>query len=79
QTEMRSNSWRCSIIEQRKKIEYLLKNEPSLKSYIAEAITIAYPDAIDLAAEETELPLSLFPTTCPYTEQQLLTKFLPAA
>ncbi len=78
QTEMRSNSWRFSIIEQRKKIEYLLKNEPSLKSYIAEAIAKAYPDAIDLAAEETELPLSLFPTTCPYTEQQLLTKFFPA-
>ncbi len=77
QTHKQSNSWRSSIIEQRKKIEYLLKNEPSLKSYINEAINSAYIDAVDLAAEETELPLSVFPSICPYNEQQLLGKFYP--
>jgi len=77
QAEMQSNSWRFSIIEQRKKIEYLLKNEPGLKAYVAEAIIEAYPDAVDLAVEETELPLSLFPGSCPYTVQQLLTRFYP--
>ncbi len=77
QADMQSNSWRVPIIEQRKKIEYLLKNEPRLKGYMAEAITKAYPDAVDLAAEETELPVSLFPKSCPYAEQQLLTKFYP--
>ena len=77
QTHKQSNNWRSSIIEQRKKIEYLLKNEPSLKSYINEAINSAYIDAVDLAAEETELPLSVFPSICPYNEQQLLGKFYP--
>lgn len=58
-----------------KNSEHLLKNEPGLKSYIAEAITKAYSDAVDLAVEETELPLSQFLNSCPYTEQQLLTRF----
>ena len=77
QTDKQSNSWRSSIIEQRKKIEYLLKNEPSLKAYINEAINNAYTDAVDLAVEETELPSSVFPSVCPYNEQQLLGKFYP--
>jgi hypothetical protein len=77
QTDKQSTSWRCSIIEQRKKIAHLLKNEPSLKTYISEAIENAYPDAVDLASEETELPLSVFPTHCPYTQQHILDKFYP--
>lgn len=77
QYEKQSTSWRSSIIEQRKKIAYLLKNEPGLKPYIPEAIDNAYADAVDLASEETELPLSTFPTICPYSQQQLLDKFYP--
>jgi hypothetical protein len=77
QTDKQSTSWRSSIIEQRKKIAYLLKNEPGLKPYILEAIENAYPEAVDLAAEETELPLSVFPSICPYSKEQLLEKFYP--
>ena len=77
QSDKQSASWRSSIIEQRKKIAYLLKNEPSLKPYIPEAIENAYFDAVDLAAEETELPFSVFPDVCPYSQEQLLDKFYP--
>lgn len=42
-----------------------------------ETDSIDNADAVDLAAEETEFPLSTFPTICPYTQQQLLNKFYP--
>lgn len=66
------SSWRRSIKEQRKHVLRQLKMSPSLKSYSAEAVAEAYPDAVDLASDETGLPFSTFPAICLYTIAELL-------
>jgi len=65
-------SWRGSIREQRKGITKKLKQNPSLKRHLAAAVKEAYPDAIDIASDETGLPTATFPHECPYTLEQLL-------
>ncbi|MFN9831460.1 MAG: DUF29 domain-containing protein, partial [Pseudanabaena sp.] len=42
QPEKRSKSWRSTIREQRKEVLELLKENPSLKSYLPEAIASAH-------------------------------------
>jgi len=66
------SSWRGSIAEHRKGIAKQLKVSPSLKPYLQEAMNEAYPDAVDIAMKETDLPLSSFPDSCPYTLTQVL-------
>jgi hypothetical protein len=65
-------SWRGTITEQRTKMTKLLKQSPSLKGKLPEAILDAYPDALKVAVSETGLPKSTFPNSCPYTIEQLL-------
>jgi hypothetical protein len=65
-------SWKGSIREQRKGIMKKLKQNLSLKRYLLETIQSAYPDAVDIASDETGLPLVTFPKHCPYTIEQLL-------
>lgn len=74
QPSYRCSSWRGSIAEQRLQINDLIKANPSLKSYLPEAIISAYPEALELASDETGLPQSIFPTTCTYSIEQLLDK-----
>ncbi|BAP54299.1 hypothetical protein THII_0002 [Thioploca ingrica] len=74
QPSYRCSSWRGSIAEQRLQINDLIKANPSLKSYLPEAIIFAYPEALELASDETGLPQSIFPTTCTYSIEQLLDK-----
>jgi hypothetical protein len=70
----RSSSWRGSIIEQRLRIVRRLDLSPSLRGYLPEAIQAAYADALEVATEETGLPVSGFPSLCPYNPDQLLDK-----
>jgi len=70
----RSSGWRSRIIEQRKQILRQFKFSPSVKPYLSSAIENAYPDALDIAVDETGLPEQLFPTQCPYTIEQILDK-----
>jgi ribosomal protein L29 len=74
QPNHRSSSWRGSIIEQRKQIARQLKFNPSVKPHFAAAIADAYPDAVDVAADETGLSEQAFPAQCPYTQEQILDK-----
>jgi len=68
------SSWRGSITEQRIQIAKQLKESPSLKSYLAEAVEEAYPDAVRIAENETD------PKQCPYSIEQLLdSTFYPNA
>lgn len=79
QPEQRSNSWRSTVKEQRRRIMQHLEENPSLQPYLQEAFQLGYEDGVDLAVQETNLPEETFPTTCPYTlEQTLDAKFLPA-
>jgi len=78
--EFQGVSWRTTIIEQRKRLHRRLKKSPGLKAYFPTAVTDVYPDAVDLAAEETGLSTASFPEACPYSIPQLLdSEYLPAA
>ena len=72
QPAYRSTGWRGSIIEQRKQLLRLLRQSPSVKPYLPEAVLDAYPDALDLAARETLLAAEVFPPSCPYSQEQIL-------
>jgi Domain of unknown function DUF29 len=74
QPDRRSNSWRRTIVEQRQRIQQLLKTSPSLKYQMDEKITEAYENAIWLATSETGLPESAFPQECPFELEQMLDK-----
>ncbi|MFO1431361.1 MAG: DUF29 domain-containing protein [Candidatus Competibacteraceae bacterium] len=76
--EIDGNSWLRSIREQRRRIPKLLRDNPSLQSVIAACLADAYDDARYGASDETGLPISTFPETCPYTFEQVLEQnFLP--
>ncbi len=67
-------SWRNTILEQRAQINRQLAFTPSLKSFLNTAIEEAYSAAVQLAVDETNLPLTTFPTDCPYTAERILDK-----
>ncbi|MEL6061049.1 MULTISPECIES: DUF29 domain-containing protein [unclassified Methylobacterium] len=71
QPEHRTPSWIYSIREQRRRLDRLLKESPSLKARLAEALADAYPDARDWAADETHLTPDEFPSVCPYTWEDI--------
>ncbi|MGV3491028.1 MAG: DUF29 domain-containing protein [Devosia sp.] len=74
----RSRSWMATIRDQRRQIERLLRDSPSLKSFPGKVFEDEYPWSRDKAAEETTIFLHLFPETCPYTIEQILDPdFLP--
>jgi hypothetical protein len=67
QPEARSKSWVATIREQRRKIQKLLKNNPSLKPFLAEAIDEGYEDGLDLVDRETPIPIESLPQTCHFS------------
>lgn len=75
----RKTNWRGSVSKQYTQSLCLLRKVPNIKRELQNAIIDAYPDASDLAIDETGLSESTFPKTCPYTIEQLLDKhlFLP--
>lgn len=80
QPERRSPSWKGTIREQRKQLEDLLRDSPSLKPRLIEELEDSYISAKLLAAGETGLPEAEFPSTCPFTLKQLLDEhFWPEA
>jgi hypothetical protein len=66
QPSKRTNSWRATLREHRQRIQLQLKDSPSLKPYLTQSVDDCYANARDLATDETGLPLSSFPETCPY-------------
>jgi Domain of unknown function DUF29 len=78
QPEMRSKSWSGTIREQRRKIDELLGESPSLRPSIPQTVEAAYTEAREDAAEETGLPERAIPEACPFTPEQVLERsFLP--
>ena len=74
----RCTSWVQTIREQRRAIPRLIKENPSLKSSLADLLLDAYSNAVEDAADETSLPISLFPTECPWLYTQFMDKeFFP--
>jgi hypothetical protein len=73
----RSKSWSNTIYEQRYQIKELIKESPSLKPYLRDAVVESYSDALE-AMRETSLDESSFPQECCYNLEQILEKeFFP--
>ena len=72
QSSSRSRSWLATIRVQRRDTLRLLKDNPSLKPYLEDALAEAYENGRDLAIGETDLPEQTFPKTCPYSLTEIL-------
>ena len=72
QPERRGNSWRATIEEQRRRIDRILRKNPSLKSRLEEAFLDGYGDARLIAMRETGMDKTVFPETCPFSLQDTL-------
>ena len=74
QPEHRSSGWAGTIRVQRKDLQKLLKDSPSLRRFLEPETLDAYTDAVELASFETKTPESKFPAECPFTTENLLDK-----
>jgi ribosomal protein L29 len=78
QVTFRSQSWRGTIREQRRRIAKLLRESPSLQPVAEQLVPEAYEEARQKAANDTGLPEASFPAECPFTPEQVLADdFLP--
>ncbi len=75
-----SHSWEDTIREQRKEIEDVLEDSPSLRQEVEPYILRDYGYAKDRAVRQTGLRPETFPETCPWTAERVLdTDFWPEA
>lgn len=70
QPAYQGRSWKFTIIEQRKRIESHLQENPGLKSKLIELIEKAYMYAVTGAVRETGLAIEVFPQKCPWSYDQ---------
>jgi hypothetical protein len=77
QPDLRGKSWRSTIKEQRRQIQRLIIKNPSLKSYLDEAILEGYESALDLVVRETPLDYQDLPQVCPYAIAQVFDNNFP--
>ena len=63
----RSNSWKASIREHRRRLRKALQDSPSLKGYCEEVFVECYEDARQQASDETGLSLDKFPIKSPFS------------
>lgn len=75
-----TGSWYDSVNEHRQRVQKSLHDTPSLKPYLATAISSAYPDARKLAIKDSKKakfgvrisPENDYPHTCPFSVEQIL-------
>ncbi|CAN5602861.1 DUF29 domain-containing protein [soil metagenome] len=73
QANRRSRSWQATIGEQRRQLELIFKDSPSLlKQHAPAVLAESYGYARRQAQDETGLAPETFPEACPYTLEQLL-------
>ena len=77
QPAKRSKSWRATLREQRREILRLLKENPSLKPDLAEAIANAYESGLDLVVRETPLDYPDLPVDCAYSLEEIFDPNFP--
>jgi hypothetical protein len=78
QAERRTNSWRATLVEHRRRLRDAFADSPSLRRHIEERFAACYADAREGAAAQTGLPLSVFPEACPFPPEQVLDRdYLP--
>ena len=61
-----------SIREQHRAIKRHLRQNPSLKSRLEEAMIDGYEAGVDLALRETQLSLRIFPEICSYSFEEIM-------
>lgn len=71
QPERRGKSWRLTIEEQRRQLARHLRDNPSLRAVLDEAMADAYGDAVLRAERETDLPRDMFPWSCSFSFEQV--------
>ncbi|MEW6039030.1 MAG: DUF29 domain-containing protein [Pseudomonadota bacterium] len=72
QPDQRSSSWRGTIRVQRIDIADVLKDNPSLRQTVRQAIKDAYPDAVKLAADVTGMLDDTYPASCEWEESEIM-------
>jgi hypothetical protein len=72
QPSHRGHSWRNSIRIQRREVAAHMKDNPSLKSLLPQAIEQAYGTAIIEAENETGLSEATFPAACQWSYEQMM-------
>lgn len=76
QPERRGRSWLLSVREQRRQVERLMNENPSLRPVLPEIMDDAYGDAVLMAAREMERAPESLPPASPWTYEQALTEEL---
>jgi len=71
QPEKRSNSWRGTIVLQRRELRHLFESG-TLRRYAGEILVQAYREAIEQAAAETGLAEAVFPADCSMSLEEVL-------
>ena len=78
QPGFRSRSWSATIREQRKQVDGLLTESPSLRPQMECDLPAIYASGRNTAIAETGLPENALPPSCPFTLVQILAEdFLP--
>ncbi len=72
QPDRRSRGWFCGIREQRRAIQRLLSQNPSLRAKATAALTDGFETGVDLVLRETDLPLRALPAVSPWSLEQAL-------
>ncbi len=72
QPSRRGNSWRLTIEIQRREVEQVLRQNPSLRPRLSEFFPDAYQTAVLKAAKETGYEKRQFPTEPSFTVHQAL-------
>ena len=72
QPERRTPSWDATIREQRRRVNRLLGDNPSLKPKLESCVRDAYATAVTFASVETGIVENDFPGECPFTPESLV-------
>ena len=71
QPNQRSNSWRGTIVSQRRELAQLLESG-TLRRYAGEVLEKAYRHAVEQASAETGLAEEIFPSECSMSLEDVL-------
>jgi Domain of unknown function DUF29 len=78
QSEKRTNSWRFTILENRRRLLKAFKLSPSLKRHFLQEFEEFYKGARELASVETGISITYFPVNSPFSPEQVLdNSYLP--
>ena len=72
QPALQGKSWKLTLKEQRRASRRLVNRNPSLKTKMNDCLFDAYEDAVDETIKETGLDEKTFPSSCPYTLEQIM-------